>query len=35
VRWSPVWELVVRESPDSKNMSKEAEKATVLEAVTR
>jgi hypothetical protein len=35
VKWPPTWELVVRQSPASKNMNTEAEEATALEAVTR
>jgi hypothetical protein len=37
VRWPPVWkfELVVRQSPASKNVNTEAEEATTLEDVTR
>jgi hypothetical protein len=35
VRWPPAWELVVRESPASKDVNTEAEEATTLEAVTR
>jgi hypothetical protein len=35
VRWPPAWELVVRQSPASKDVNTEAEEATALEAVTR
>jgi hypothetical protein len=35
VRWAPVWELVVRQAPASKDTNTEAEEATALEAVTR
>jgi hypothetical protein len=35
VRWPPAWELVGRQSPGSKGVNTEAEKATALEAVTR
>jgi Co/Zn/Cd efflux system component len=42
VRWPSAWELVswsselvVRQSPVSKDVNKEAEEATALEAVTR
>jgi hypothetical protein len=35
VRWPPAWELVVRQSPTSKDVSMEAEEATALKAVTR
>jgi hypothetical protein len=31
----PVWELVERQSPASKDVNMEAEEVTVLEAVTR
>jgi hypothetical protein len=33
--WPPAWELLVRQSPASKDVSTEAEEATGLEAVTR
>jgi hypothetical protein len=42
VRWPPAWELVswsnelvVRQSPASKDVNSEAEEATALETVTR
>jgi hypothetical protein len=42
VRWSPAWKLVswsndllVRQSPGSKDVSTEGEEATAFEAVTR
>jgi hypothetical protein len=35
VRLLPDWELVVRQSPDSKDMNTEPEEATGLEVVTR
>jgi hypothetical protein len=37
VRWPLVWEfeLVVRQSPTSKDVNKEVEEATALESVTR
>jgi hypothetical protein len=35
VGWTPALELVVRQSPVSKDVSTEAEEATVLEAVAR
>jgi hypothetical protein len=35
VRWSPAWELVVRQSPASKYVNTETEEALALEAVTR
>jgi hypothetical protein len=35
VTWPQAWELVVRQSPASKDVNTEAEEATVLEAVTR
>jgi hypothetical protein len=35
VRWPPDWERAKRQSPVSKEVRTEAEKATVLNAVTR
>jgi hypothetical protein len=35
VRWSPTWELVVRQPPASKGVYTEANESTTLEAVTR
>jgi hypothetical protein len=35
VRWPPAWELVVRQSPASKDVNTDAEEATPLETVTR
>jgi hypothetical protein len=35
VRWPPAWELVVRETPASKEANMEAEEAMALEALTR
>jgi hypothetical protein len=35
VRWPPAWELVVRQSPATKDAKREAEEVTALEAVTR
>jgi hypothetical protein len=35
VRWPPAWELVVRQSPASKDVKTEAEEAAALETLTR
>jgi hypothetical protein len=35
MRWTPAWELVVRQSPASKNVNTKIEEAMALEAVTR
>jgi hypothetical protein len=35
VRWPPAWELDLKQSPASKDVDTESEKAMVLEALTR